>query len=157
MTADRTFPDESSTSPIPRRNRSEWLDAVLPTSNSTSCNSCPMRPSPGGGWRANHASFLGVYCPITHLYLCNFHSWYSPFASQSAMPICALTEQAAMVIPDCSLLVTTFSRQSWPLQSTATRGTSMVSFVDGELPGWLSLCRVHATNRWAPCSLRGSQ
>src|SRR5258708_227523 len=47
------------------------------------------------------------------------------------MPICAFTVQAAMVIPDCSLLVTTFSRQSWPLQRTATRVTSMMSFVGG--------------------------
>src|SRR5580704_13878388 len=78
--------------------------------------------------RSLHASFLGTYLPRMHLYLCSFHSWYGPLASQSAMPICPWTAQAVMVIPDCSLLVTTFSRHSWPLQRTATRVTSMVSF-----------------------------
>src|ERR1700678_2941 len=33
-----------------------------------------------------------------------------------------------MVMPDCSLVVTTFSRHSGPLQRTATRVTSMVTF-----------------------------
>src|SRR3954470_23340165 len=37
-----------------------------------------------------------------------------------------------MVIPDCSLVVTTFSRHSWLLQRIATRVTSMVTFVDEE-------------------------
>ena len=46
------------------------------------------------------------------------------------MPICPLIAQDAIVIPDISLLVTTFSRQSWPLQRIATRVTSMVTFVD---------------------------
>src|SRR5882724_13378825 len=50
------------------------------------------------------------------------------------MPICALTAQALMVMPDWSLVVTTFSRQSWLLQRTATRVTSMVTFVDKEYP-----------------------
>src|SRR5665213_2015203 len=48
-----------------------------------------------------------------------------------------------MVIPDCSLLVTTFSRHSWPLQRTATRVTSMATFV-----AWMTRlvksCRVRA-------------
>src|SRR5258705_11538403 len=37
-----------------------------------------------------------------------------------------------MVMPDCSLVVTTFSRHSWLLQRIATRVTSMVTFVDEE-------------------------
>jgi hypothetical protein len=45
------------------------------------------------------------------------------------MPICPLIAQDAMVMPDCSLLVTTFSIQSWPLQRMATRVTSMVAFI----------------------------
>ena len=49
------------------------------------------------------------------------------------MPICPLIWQAVMVMPDCSLVVTTFSKQSWPLQRTATRVMSMVSFRN-ELP-----------------------
>src|ERR1700752_3066457 len=59
------------------------------------------------------------------------------------MPIWAVVEQAAIVMPDCSELVTTFSRQSCPLQRTATRGTSMVSFLDDREPDQTS-CRVHA-------------
>jgi hypothetical protein len=39
-----------------------------------------------------------------------------------------------MVMPDCSLVVTTFSRHSWPLQRIATRVTSIVAFVDEEYP-----------------------
>src|SRR5712691_10713469 len=50
------------------------------------------------------------------------------------MPICALIAQAVMVMPDCSLVVTIFSRQSWPLQRRATRVTSMVTFMDEECP-----------------------
>ena len=45
-----------------------------------------------------------------------------------------LTAQALMVMPDWSLVVTTFSRQSWLLQRTATRVTSMATFVDKENP-----------------------
>jgi hypothetical protein len=41
-------------------------------------------------------------------------------------------------------LVTTFSKQSCPLQRIATRVTSMVTFMDGEIPGWVPPCRVHA-------------
>jgi hypothetical protein len=41
------------------------------------------------------------------------------------MPICPLTAHDSIVIPDISLLVTTFSMQSWPLQSRATSVTSM--------------------------------
>jgi hypothetical protein len=37
-----------------------------------------------------------------------------------------------MVMPDCSLVVTTFSRHSWLLQRIATRVTSMVTLVDEE-------------------------
>src|SRR5882724_7255900 len=68
------------------------------------------------------------------------------------MPICALTAQALMVMPDWSLVVTTFSRQSWLLQRTATRVMSMVTFADKEYP-------VRSTNAgfmppWCtPCSL----
>jgi hypothetical protein len=43
--------------------------------------------------------------------------------------------------------VTTFSRQSWLLQRTATRVTSMVTFVNKEYPirsASFSQCRVHA-------------
>jgi hypothetical protein len=39
-----------------------------------------------------------------------------------------------MVMPDCSLVVTTFSRHSWLLQRIATRVTSIVTFVDEEYP-----------------------
>jgi hypothetical protein len=35
-----------------------------------------------------------------------------------------------MVISDCSLVVTTFSKQTWPLQRIATRVISIVTFVD---------------------------
>jgi hypothetical protein len=48
------------------------------------------------------------------------------------MPICALTEQAVMVMPDRSLVVTTFSRQSWLLQRMATSVTSMLTFAGDE-------------------------
>jgi hypothetical protein len=37
-------------------------------------------------------------------------------------------------MPDWSLVVTTFSRQSWLLQRTATRVTSMATFADKENP-----------------------
>src|SRR5258707_14082644 len=52
-----------------------------------------------------------------------------------------------MVMPDWSLVVTTFSRQSWLLQRTATRVTSMATFVDKEYPirsASFNQCRVHA-------------
>src|SRR6516164_10459135 len=39
-----------------------------------------------------------------------------------------------MVMPDISLLVTTFSRHSWPLQSTATSVMSMATFLFGKYP-----------------------
>jgi hypothetical protein len=39
-----------------------------------------------------------------------------------------------MVMLDCSLVVTTFSRHSWPLQRIATSVTSMMTFVDEEYP-----------------------
>ena len=39
-----------------------------------------------------------------------------------------------MEIPDCSLVVTTFSKHSWPLQRIATRVTSMATFVGEEHP-----------------------
>src|SRR5271165_5827979 len=55
------------------------------------------------------------------------------------MPICAVVEQAAIVMPDCSELVTTFSRQSCPLQRTATRVTSMATFSNVE-----DLAKTHA-------------
>src|ERR1700757_5085038 len=61
------------------------------------------------------------------------------------MPIWAVVEQAAIVMPDCSELVTTFSRQSCPLQRTATRVTSMATFSDGREPEQTS-CRVHANS-----------
>ena|SRR5258708_37502862 len=52
--------------------------------------------------------------------------------------------QALERMPDCSLVVTTFSRHSWPLQRTATRVTSMVTFADEEYPvssgSWNSAC-----------------
>jgi hypothetical protein len=38
------------------------------------------------------------------------------------------------VIPDCSLVVTTFSKHSGPLQRIATRVISTVTFVDEEYP-----------------------
>src|SRR6185312_14984193 len=38
-----------------------------------------------------------------------------------------------MVMPDWSLVVTTFSRQSWLLQRTATSVTSMATFADKEI------------------------
>src|SRR5216684_3316182 len=50
------------------------------------------------------------------------------------MPICALTWQAVIVMPDCSLVVTTFSKHSWPLQRIATRVTSIVTFVNEDRP-----------------------
>src|SRR5689334_9359957 len=49
-----------------------------------------------------------------------------------------------MVMPDWSLVVTTFSRQSWLLQRTATRVTSMATFVDKGISNSFSQCRVHA-------------
>src|ERR1700722_13278967 len=39
-----------------------------------------------------------------------------------------------MVMPDCSLVVTIFSRHSGPLQRTATRVTSMATFANEEHP-----------------------
>src|SRR3979490_563280 len=75
-----------------------------------------------------------MYLPITHLYLCKVHWWYGPCESQSAMPSWPLTPHADIVMPDCSLLVTTFSRQTGPLQRMATRVTSMVTFIDEEYP-----------------------
>ena len=39
-----------------------------------------------------------------------------------------------MVMPDCSLVVTIFSRHSWLLQRMATRVTSIVAFVHEEHP-----------------------
>src|SRR6267378_4489762 len=65
---------------------------------------------------------------------CKVHWWYGPCASQSAMPSCPVTPHADIVMPDCSLLVTTFSRQTGPLQRMATRVTSMVTFIDEEYP-----------------------
>src|SRR6266851_4977366 len=37
-------------------------------------------------------------------------------------------------MPDCSLVVTTFSKHSWPLQRIATRVTSIVTFVNEDRP-----------------------
>src|SRR6266702_4078813 len=39
-----------------------------------------------------------------------------------------------MVMPDCSLLVTTFSRHSWLLQRIATRVISILTFVGEKYP-----------------------
>jgi len=47
-------------------------------------------------------------------------------------------------MPDCSLVVTIFSRHSGPLQRTATRVTSMATFANEE-HRYLSSCRVHAS------------
>src|SRR6516165_5372816 len=67
------------------------------------------------------------------------------------MPICAFTEQALMVMPDWSLVVTTFSRQSWLLlQRMATSVTSMVIlWIPREIPQ-TCVCRVHAMIRRGP-------
>src|SRR3954470_18529411 len=45
-----------------------------------------------------------------------------------------------MVIPDCSLVVTTFSRQSWLLQRIATKGKRKVTSLLREYPA----VQVHA-------------
>jgi hypothetical protein len=63
---------------------------------------------------------------------------------QSAMPICAFTAHEVIVIPDISLLVTTFSMQTWPLQSSATRVTSTVFLPSKSEPGWIYESRVRA-------------
>jgi hypothetical protein len=52
-------------------------------------------------------------------------TFYDPLAaSQSARPICAWSWHPVIVMPDCSQVVTTLSKQTWPSHRRATRVTS---------------------------------
>src|ERR1700675_1379021 len=62
MTADRTFPGVSSTFPIPRRSRWEWLERASPTSGWTSGGSCASDVVLGNVFA--HDAFVPLQLPL---------------------------------------------------------------------------------------------